>query len=109
MRSGCVAFTGLVGWRYIECRVRAERIGFRGYGMMLGEVGLPPGADVDRESLEHVLQGNYSLYRYDVLPDRGDFVHLAGGGWFELQLQIPPTICNDSRDCAVSSLRLLQP
>jgi len=54
----------------IECRIRAERIGYRGYGMMLGEVGLPPGADVDRESLEHALQGNYSVYRYDVLPDR---------------------------------------
>jgi len=38
--------------------------------MMLGEVGLPPGADVDRESLEHALQGNSSVYRYDVLPDR---------------------------------------
>jgi len=54
----------------VECRVRAERLGYRGYGMMLGEVGLPPGSDVDRESLEHALQGNYSVYRYDVLPDR---------------------------------------
>jgi len=54
----------------VECRVRAERLGYRGYGMMLGEVGLPPGADVDRESLEHALQGNYSVYRYDVEPDR---------------------------------------
>jgi len=54
----------------IECRVHAERVGYRGYGMMLGEVGLPPGADVDRESLEQALHGNYSLNRYDVLPDR---------------------------------------
>ena len=54
----------------VECRVRAERLGYRGYGMMLGEVGLPPGSDVDRESLEHAVQGNYSVYRYDVLPDR---------------------------------------
>jgi hypothetical protein len=54
----------------VECRVRAERLGYRGYGMMLGEVGLPPGVDVDRESLEHALQGNYSVYRYDILPDR---------------------------------------
>ena len=54
----------------VECRVRAERLGYRGYGMMLGEVGLPPGADVDRESLEGAVQGNYAVYRYDVLPDR---------------------------------------
>ncbi|MGA2345535.1 MAG: hypothetical protein ABSF93_05980, partial [Candidatus Sulfotelmatobacter sp.] len=54
----------------VECRVRAERLGYRGYGMMLAEVGLPPGADVDRESLENAVQGNYAVYRYDVLPDR---------------------------------------
>jgi hypothetical protein len=54
----------------VECRVRAERLGYRGYGMMLAEVGLPPGADVDRDSLENAMQGNYAVYRYDVLPDR---------------------------------------
>src|SRR5262249_23272845 len=31
----------------VTCRVEAERVGFQGYGMMLAEVGLPPGADVD--------------------------------------------------------------
>ena len=55
---------------YVECHVRAERLGYRGYGMMLGEVGLPPGVDVDRESLERAVQGTYAVYRYDVLPDR---------------------------------------
>jgi hypothetical protein len=54
----------------VECSVRAERLGYRGYGMMLAEVGLPPGADVDRDSLENAMQGNYAVYRYDVLPDR---------------------------------------
>ncbi len=34
------------------------------------EVGLPPGVDVDRESLERALKGNYAVYQYDVLPDR---------------------------------------
>ena len=28
----------------VRCKVGAERIGFKGYGMMLAEVGLPPGA-----------------------------------------------------------------
>jgi hypothetical protein len=54
----------------IDCHVRAERVGYGRYGMMLGEVGLPPGADVDRESLEQALHGSNSVYRYDVLPDR---------------------------------------
>jgi A-macroglobulin receptor binding domain len=73
----------------VECRVRAERIGYRGYGMMLGEVGLPPGVDVDRESLEHALQGNYSIYRYDVLPDRVILYMWpeAGGSVFSLRFR----------------------
>jgi hypothetical protein len=55
----------------ITCRVEAERIGFRGYGMMLAEIGLPPGADVDRASLERAMkESGWSLSQYDILPDR---------------------------------------
>ncbi len=55
----------------ITCRVEAERIGFGGYGMLLAEVGLPPGADVDRASLERTMQeSGWSISSYDVLPDR---------------------------------------
>jgi len=55
----------------ITCHVEAERVGFRGYGMMLAEIGLPPGADVDRSSLETAMTGSeWSLTQYDVLPDR---------------------------------------
>lgn len=59
---------GEVG-KSIQCSVQAERIGFPGYGMMLAEIGLSPGADVDRESLQRVLT-SYSITQYDVLPDR---------------------------------------
>ncbi len=54
----------------ITCSVDAERIGFKGYGMLLAEIGTPPGADVSRESLETALESDWSLSRYDVLPDR---------------------------------------
>jgi len=58
----------------ITCNVVAERIGHRGYGqfgMMLAEIGLPPGADVDRASLEKAMKdSNWELNQYDVLPDR---------------------------------------
>ncbi|MFN7946532.1 MAG: MG2 domain-containing protein [Blastocatellia bacterium] len=55
----------------ITCRVVAERIGHRGYGMLLAEIGLPPGADVDRASLEKAMkQSGWELSQYDVLPDR---------------------------------------
>lgn len=49
----------------IRCRVSAERVGFRGYGMMLAEIGLPPGADVDRASLEAA-----GVNHYEIHPDR---------------------------------------
>ena len=55
----------------VTCRVEAERVGFRGHGMMLAEVGLPPGADVDRQSLADAMKASgWDLSRYDVLPDR---------------------------------------
>ncbi len=55
----------------IECKVDAERIGFRGYGMMLAEIGLPPGAEVDRSSLERAMaEAGWGIDQYDILPDR---------------------------------------
>ncbi len=55
----------------ITCHVEAERIGFSGYGMMLAEIGLPPGADVDRASLDQAMKGaDWSISQYDILPDR---------------------------------------
>nr|HEV7952516.1 MG2 domain-containing protein [Candidatus Acidoferrales bacterium] len=55
----------------IECSVNAERIGFRGYGMMLAEIGLPPGAEVDRDSLDRAMRDSgWEINQYDVLPDR---------------------------------------
>jgi uncharacterized protein YfaS (alpha-2-macroglobulin family) len=54
----------------VTCAVETERIGFRGYGMLLAEIGLPPGAEVSRESLQAAMDADWSLSRYDVLPDR---------------------------------------
>jgi len=55
----------------VSCEVTAKRIGFSGYGMMLAEVGLPPGAEVDRSSLERAMKDSaWEINQYDVLPDR---------------------------------------
>jgi hypothetical protein len=55
----------------ITCSVQAERVGHSGYGMMLAEIGLPPGAEVDRESLERTAkETGWSINSYDILPDR---------------------------------------
>ncbi|HEX6284729.1 MAG TPA: hypothetical protein VFZ71_07630, partial [Pyrinomonadaceae bacterium] len=52
----------------ITCHVEIERAGSNGFGMLLAEVGLPPGAEVDRNSLEAALKT--SISQYEVLPDR---------------------------------------
>jgi len=55
----------------IRCNIEAERIGFRGYGMMLAEIGLPPGAEVDRSSLETAItESGWDINSYEILPDR---------------------------------------
>ncbi|MEQ1764480.1 MAG: hypothetical protein ABL984_15225 [Pyrinomonadaceae bacterium] len=54
----------------IFCSVEAERIGYRGYGMLLAEIGTPPGTDVNRESLQAAMEADWSISRYDILPDR---------------------------------------
>lgn len=55
----------------VQCSVELERVGFRGYGMLLGEIGLPPGAEVDRASLEAAMKSSgWDINQYDVLPDK---------------------------------------
>jgi hypothetical protein len=67
----------------IACRVEAERVGFAGYGMMIAEIGLPPGVEVDRESLEEAKQNGVD--GYEVQPDRIVFYlwPSAGGSRFQ--------------------------
>ncbi len=70
LQTKCDKTEGKVGDE-ITCHVEAERIAFRGYGMMLAEIGIPPGADVDRSSLESAMAGaGWVINQYDVLPDR---------------------------------------
>lgn len=53
----------------ITCNVEVARVGSMGFGMLLAEIGMPPGADVDRNSLEKV-RNDGTISQYDVLPDR---------------------------------------
>ena len=64
----CDAANASVG-QAIDCTVSARRFGSQGYGMMLAEVGLPPGADVDRVSLGKLLD-SWTISRYELQPDR---------------------------------------
>ncbi|MBI3653582.1 MAG: carboxypeptidase regulatory-like domain-containing protein [Acidobacteria bacterium] len=49
----------------VTCTVHAERVAAAGYGMMLAEIGLPPGVEVDVESLRRA-----PVLKYDATPDR---------------------------------------
>jgi hypothetical protein len=73
----------------ILCTVHAERVGFRGYGMMLAEIGLPPGADVDRASLDALATTLYDVQSYEIQPDRVVFYlwPRAGGSTFSFSLK----------------------
>lgn len=72
----------------VTCTVSAERIGHRGYGMLVAEIGLPPGNDVDRSSLDRAVSNSgWTVCKYDVLPDRV-VVYLwprAGGATFSFR------------------------
>jgi alpha-2-macroglobulin-like protein len=75
----------------VRCTVKVERIGFQGYGMMLAEIGLPPGVDVDRASLDAALESEgYGSGRYDVLPDRIVFYVWPKAGGTEFSFSFRP-------------------
>lgn len=61
----------------VHCKVEVERVGFQGYGMMIAEIGLPPGAEVSRESLE---EAKAAVDGYEIQPDRVVFYIWPGAG-----------------------------
>lgn len=54
----------------IRCSVKVSRPAFRGYGMMIAEAGLPPGAEVDRGTLSALLEDYTGVQSFEVAPDR---------------------------------------
>jgi len=54
----------------VRCWVRAGRRSLRGLGMLIAEIGLPPGAQVDRDELEREVDRGRGLDHYQIRPDR---------------------------------------
>jgi hypothetical protein len=52
-----------------ECHVKAKRFGANRWGMLLAQIGLPPGAEVDRASLKFLIS-NGQVSRYELQPDK---------------------------------------
>lgn len=56
------------------CDAVISRPAFRGYGMMIANIGLPPGAEVDRGVLEEIVDdGKNGVDAYEVAPDHVTF------------------------------------
>ena len=51
-----------------QCDVSIGRREFRGYGMLIADIGLPPGADVDRGSLTALVEAG-TIDSYEIAPD----------------------------------------
>lgn len=74
----------------VKCHVEVERIGHRGYGMLLAEIGLPPGAEVDRDSLEKEMRNSWNISQYDILPDRVVLYLWPSAGGTKLEFNFRP-------------------
>jgi hypothetical protein len=58
----------------VTCRVKITRSAFRGYGMMIAEIGLPPGVEIDRGTLASIIDDPKSgVDSFEVAPDHVTF------------------------------------
>ena len=58
----------------VTCRVKVSRPAFRGYGMLIARIGLPPGSEVDRGTLAAVVADpKASVDDFEVAPDAVTF------------------------------------
>jgi len=71
-----------------RCFVRVERTGYRSRGMMIASIGLPPGAEPDRASLEALISSGSGVDRYEVMPDRVIFYLWPSSGVSTFQFRL---------------------
>jgi hypothetical protein len=79
--------TELKSGETVVCSVHAERVASAGYGMMMAEIGLPPGVDVDAESLRR-----QPLMKYDITPDRVVFYLWPQAGGTDFSFTFRPRL-----------------
>jgi A-macroglobulin complement component/A-macroglobulin receptor len=82
----------------VTCSIGAERIGSAGHGMMIAEIGIPPGVDVDREGLQKQMSENgWDLSSFDVLPDRVVAYLWPRAGGTRFSLSFTPRMAVDAQ------------
>ncbi len=52
-----------------SCQVEIQRLRHRGLGMMIAEIGLPPGAEIDTQALRQAMR-DHGLQHFEVWPGR---------------------------------------
>jgi hypothetical protein len=78
--------------------------------MMIAEIGLPPGSDIDRRVLDEVVSNSgWTVSHYDVLPDRLVLYLWPNAGGTKLTFAFHLRYGLKAPKRTLSSLRLLQP
>lgn len=75
----------------VRCDVVAERPRFQGYGMIIAEVGLPPGSEVDRGVLGELIDFG-AVDQYEVEPDRIVFYLWPTAGQMKFSFYFRPRL-----------------
>ncbi len=104
LKYSCDKTTGKV-MDNVKCSVSAERVGFRGYGMLLAEIGIPPGADVSRESLDGRRRQHQPIRSF-ARPHRR--LSVGDSGRSEIRVLVQAALRRQRQDAAVGLVRLLQ-
>jgi hypothetical protein len=82
----------------MACDVVISRPSFRGYGMMLATIGLPPVAEVDRGLLESLIaEGKSGVDSYEVEPDHVTFYVLRRAADVMFRLVLRPRYAMTAR------------
>jgi hypothetical protein len=74
----------------VACRVQVSRPTFRGFGMMIAQVGLPPGAEVDRSTLTEIVERTEGVDSFELAPGRVTFYVWPRAEDVELQFVYRP-------------------
>ena len=74
----------------VSCETRLKSKIYSSRTMLLAEIGIPPGADVDRRHLRKVVGENYHLSQFEIMPDRIVFYIWSGQDEINFDIKFKP-------------------
>lgn len=97
----CDPKEGLLVEQTVTCAVEVERRRWRGYGMLIAEIGLPPGAEVEKQSLDAAVT-DAAIQSYEIWPDRVVAYLWPRAGGVRFGLSWRPRLAMNARSAASS-------